>query len=66
VLEQSCKAYPEPAEQSTTSVTIENIDGAGVQGVLNTEDAGSGASLTANFSLKYCPLPSPPGERCCQ
>lgn len=49
-----------------TSVTIENIDGVGVQGVLNTEDAGSGASLTANFSLKYCPLPSPPGERCCQ
>lgn len=66
VLEQSCKPYPEPAEQGMTSITIENIDDNGVQGVLNTEDAASGASLTADFSLKYCPLPSPPGPRCCQ
>lgn len=65
VLDPECKPNPPFAEQGLTIVTIATIDDQGVTGTLHTEDAASGASMTANFNLEYCPLPSPPVERCC-
>lgn len=65
VFDDQCKPNPPFAEQGSTTVTIKTIDDVGVTGTLNTEDEASGASMTANFNLKYCPLPAPPVARCC-